>query len=256
DIDLLTTLCDQIGISIKNSMLSEEAIEAQKQLYHADKLATMGTLAAGLAHEIKNPIGAIKGFSHLIVKAVRENDNEAIKDFESVVPRQLEKINSLVEKLLVLSKPSSLEKHKVDVNVLLEDIIKLIERQAMSKHVAIVKDLKAISQITVDPGQLTQAFLNLILNGIQAMPDGGTLEIKTKESDVGQITVEIRDSGTGIPKEKLEKIFDPFYTTKESGVGLGLAITKKIIDDHKGKIEVESEPGKGSRFTILLPINP
>jgi signal transduction histidine kinase len=266
DIDLLTTLCDQIGISIKNSMLSEEAIETQKQLFQSDKLATIGTLAAGLVHEIKNPLTAIKGFSQLIDKAFDERDKEAIKEYEGIMTRQLDRIGEIVEKLLNLSKPGKLEKQKIDVNSVLEDIIKLVGKQASSHQVQIVKELRPVSGITADPGQLTQAFLNLILNGIQAMPSGGTLEIKTRTTGEGQIAVEIIDTGIGIPKDKIEKIFDPFYTTKESGVGLGLAVTKKIIDDHKGKIEVESPPplnelrragdeGKGTKFTVILPIS-
>jgi nitrogen-specific signal transduction histidine kinase len=254
DIDLLTTLCNQMGVSIENAMLYEDAMESQKHLYQADKLATLGTLAAGLAHEIKNPIAAIKGFSQMIGKSFETGDKEAIKDFEDVVPRQLDKINDLVERLLKLSKPVSYEKRSLNINIVLEDIIKLTEKQAINQKVQITKELNAANEIIGDPDQLTQAFLNLILNGIQSMPDGGILAIKTLDiNDHGHnISIEIKDTGVGIPEDKLDKIFDPFWTTKEGGMGLGLAVTKKIIDDHKGKIDVESEIGKGTIFQVRL----
>jgi len=254
DIDLLTTLCNQMGVSIENAMLYEDALEAQKKLYQADKLATVGALAAGLAHEIKNPIAAIKGFSQLIDRAVTENDAETIKDFKDVVPRQLDRINEIVEKLLTLSKPPKLEKKKVDINALLVEIVRLVEKQALKQRVEIVKSFEDLSQTLADPEQLTQAFLNLILNAIQSMPDGGQIEIRTRFMGTDRIVVEIIDNGMGIPKEKRLKIFDPFYTTKTGGSGLGLSVTQKIIIDHHGKIEVESEVGKGSAFKIVLPI--
>jgi signal transduction histidine kinase len=254
DIDLLTTLCNQMGVSIENAMLYEDALEAQKKLYQADKLATVGALAAGLAHEIKNPIAAIKGFSQVIGKAVEENDAEAIKDFKDVVPRQLDRINEIVEKLLTLSRPPKLEKKKIDINVLLNEIVRLVEKQALKQRVEIVKSFEDLPQTLADPEQLTQAFLNLILNAIQSMPDGGQIEIRTKFMGTDRIVVEIIDNGMGIPKEKRSKIFDPFYTTKAGGSGLGLSVTQKIIIDHHGKIEVDSEVGKGTAFTVVLPI--
>jgi len=256
DIDLLTTLCNQMGVSIENAMLYEDALEAQKKLYQADKLATVGALAAGLAHEIKNPIAAIKGFSQVIGRAVAENDAEAIKDFKDVVPRQLDRINEIVEKLLTLSKPPKLEKKKIDINILLDEIVRLVEKQALKQRVEIVRSFEDLPQTLADPEQLTQAFLNLILNAIQSMPDGGQIEIRTRFMGTDRIIVEFIDNGAGIPKEKLAKIFDPFYTTKTGGSGLGLSVTQKIIIDHHGKIEVESGEGKGTAFRVVLPVVP
>jgi signal transduction histidine kinase len=255
DIDLLSTLCNQIGTSIQYAALYEDAMETQKHLYQADKLATVGALAAGLAHEIRNPIAAIKGFTSVIDKAVASNDTETIKDFKDVVPRQLDRINAIVEKLLTLSKPSQIERNEVDINDLLEDIVKLVNKQTANDQVRIITEgLKASTKITGDLGQLTQAFLNLILNGIQAMPDGGTLEIRSFDEKDGIVAVEIKDSGIGIPKEKLANIFDPFFTTKDKGTGLGLSVTKKIIDDHRGTIKVESGVGTGTTFIVRLPV--
>jgi len=245
-----------MGVSIENAMLYEDALEAQKKLYQADKLATVGALAAGLAHEIKNPIAAIKGFSQVIGRAVAENDAEAIKDFKDVVPRQLDRINEIVEKLLTLSKPPKLEKKKIDINILLDEIVRLVEKQALKQRVEIVRSFEDLPQTLADPEQLTQAFLNLILNAIQSMPDGGQIEIRTRFMGTDRIIVEFIDNGAGIPKEKLAKIFDPFYTTKTGGSGLGLSVTQKIIIDHHGKIEVESGEGKGTAFRVVLPVVP
>jgi len=252
DINLLSTLCNQIGISIENAMLYEDAMETQKQLFQADKLATMGALAAGLAHEIKNPIAAIKGFAQVIEKAVEEGDKEVVRDFKEVIPRQLDRINEIVEKLLTLSKPPKPIKETVNVNTLLEDIIRLVEKQAMKQRIEIISELGQLSKIIADPGQLTQAFLNLILNAMQSMPEGGRVEIRTNENEKS-ITIEIKDCGVGIEKDKMSKIFDPFYTTKEGGSGIGLAVTNKIIKDHHGEIKVESEVGKGTIFCIIFP---
>ncbi len=254
DVDLLSTLCNQIGVSIQYAALYEDSMDAQKQLYQADKLATLGTLAAGLAHEIKNPITAIKGFTQIIKDSFRKGDEEAINDFEKVVPNQLDRINGIVEKLLKLSKPSTMEKKALNVNIILDDLVKLTERQAAAANVFIIKDLKAANAIYGTADQLTQAFLNLILNGIQAMPKGGTLMVKSRDMNERghKVIVKIRDTGVGIPKEEMSKIFDPFFTTKESGAGLGLAVTKKIIEEHNGTIEVESEPGRGTTFRVNL----
>ena len=254
DIDLLSTLCNQIGVSIENAMLYEDALEAQKKLYQADKLATVGALAAGLAHEIKNPIAAIKGFSQVIDKAVIDKDSEAIKDFQEVVPRQLDRINEIVEKLLTLSKPPKMEKKQVDVNLLIADIVRLVEKQAMKQHVEIVKCFGELPQTLADPEQLTQAFLNLILNAIQSMPDGGQVEIRTRIAGPDKIELEFIDNGAGIPKEKLPKIFDPFFTTKTGGSGLGLSVTRQIVIGHHGTIDVESETGKGTKFKLAIPV--
>jgi len=252
DIDLLSTLCNQMAVSIENAMLYENMLETQKHLHQADKLSTLGTLAAGLAHEIKNPIASIKGFAELMPKAIKDGDTEAIQDFSSVVPRQLERINGIVEKLLKMSKPTKPEMKEVSVNAVLDEIVKLVERQCMKQGIRIIKDYGGELAIMGGPDQLTQALMNIILNGIQAMSEGGELKLKIQESKLR--TVEITDTGKGIAADKIGHIFDPFYTTKETGVGLGLAVTKKIIDDHNGRIEVESEPCKGTTFRIIFNV--
>jgi signal transduction histidine kinase len=254
DIDLLSTLSNQMAVSIENAILKEEAVEAERQFCQADKLATVGALAAGLAHEIRNPISAIKGFTQVIDRAVMENDQDTLKDFKEVVPRQLDRIDEIVEKLLTLSKPQRFERIDVAVNKVLDDIVRLIEKQALKQRTRIIRTFADIPQTLADPQQLTQAFLNLILNAMQAMPDGGALEIRTEFIGTESIHIEFIDNGVGIPKDKLPYIFDPFFTTKSGGSGLGLSVTLKIILDHQGKLDVESEAGKGTKFTIMIPV--
>lgn len=254
DINLLTTLSNQMGVSIENATLYEDALEAQKKLYQADKLATVGALAAGFAHEIKNPIAAIKGFSQVIDQAIIDKDSEAIKDFKDVVPRQLDRINEIVEKLLTLSKPPKMEMKKSDINALLDEIIKLVEKQAMKQKVEIFRSFGELPKTLADPEQLTQAFINLILNATQSMPEGGRVEIRTSLIDRDKIELEFIDNGVGISKEKLTKIFDPFFTTRSGGTGLGLSVTRQIIINHHGKIAVQSEIGKGTKFKVILPV--
>lgn len=252
DIDLLSTIGNQTAGSIENAMLYEDMMETQKHLYQADKLATLGTLAASLAHEIKNPIASIKGFVRIIPQAVRERDEAAIADFSSVVPRQMDRIDELVEKLLKLSKPAKPELKDVSVNDVLDDVIKLIGKQCSKQGVNIVKEYDGNVVVHGDPNQLMQAFLNIAINAVQSMGKGGELKIKSKK-EKGKNIVEVSDTGVGIPADKISTIFDPFYTTKESGTGLGLSVTKKIIEDHKGKIEIDSEIGKGTTFRVVFP---
>ncbi len=251
EIDLLSTIGNQMAGSIENAMLYEDMMETQKHLYQADKLATLGTLAASLAHEIKNPIASVKGFAQVLPQAVENRDLEAIADFSSVVPKQLDRINELVEKLLKLSKPSKPELKDVAVNDVLDDVIKLIAKQCLKQGIKIVKEYDVDIIIHGDPNQLMQSFLNIAINAVQSMGKGGELKIKSQKEN-GKNIIEVTDAGTGISKDKIEHIFNPFYTTKEGGTGLGLSVTRKIIEDHKGKIEIDSEIGKGTRFRVIF----
>ena len=251
DIDLLTTLANQLAIAIENASLHEEMLKAQKQLLMADKLSALGRTAAGLAHEIKNPLAAIKGMSQAMDKNI--NDPEFQKDFREVVPREIDRLNNLVENLVRLGRSPKLQFTLVNVNSLLENTLKLFEGRCRAHRIAISKELGHLPEIKADPEQLTQVFTNLVLNAIQAMPGSGDLMVKS-DSRENSIVIEIADSGQGIPEEKLKDIFEPFFTTKEEGMGLGLAITYKIIKDHRGEIEVESRPGQGTRFSISLPL--
>lgn len=252
DIDLLTTLSNQLAIAIENATLHEEMLKAQKQLLLADKLSSLGRIAAGIAHEVKNPLTSIKGMSQTIEKAIIEKDEETIKDFNEVVPKELDRINTLVENLLKFGRPPKLLISSVDINPLLESTLKLFENPLKKNKIKLNKNLNDLPKIQADPDQLMQVFTNLILNAIQAMPGGGKLGVTTESFGGSKIIIEISDTGPGIERDKLSHIFDPFYSTKEGGSGLGLAITYRIIKEHNGTIDVESKVGEGTKFRIIL----
>jgi len=243
DIDLLSTLANQVAISIENSNLHQ-------QILHSDKLAALGTMAAGLAHEIKNPLASMKGMTQVLPENIL--DKEFIDKYLDIIPRQIDRINSIVEKLMKVAKSKDISKEDVDLKDVLSEIIKLVENNCEKRNILLHLDVCSLI-VEGNREQLMQAFMNLVLNALDAMQYGGDLFIKTKfEGEKGLIVVS--DTGEGISKENLGKIFDPFFTTKENGTGMGLAIFYRIITEHNGIVKVESEKGKGTTFKIWLYI--
>jgi signal transduction histidine kinase len=173
-----------------------------------------------------------------------------------VVERQIDRINGIVEKLLRFGQPRRLSLSEYDVNRLVEDALGLFENQLRKNGIAVEKDLADLPQAQGDAEQIYQVLTNLILNAVQAMPRGGNLSITTKVPWPGALYVEINDAGMGISHDKIDKIFDPFFSTKEGGAGMGLAVAYRIVKEHGGEINVESAPKKGTRFSIWLPIRP
>jgi len=250
DLDLLTTLSNQLAIAIENARLHEANLAAQKQLLQADKLSALGRIAAGMAHEIKNPLAALKGMTQAIDK--NANDPEFLEDFKRVVPKEIDRLDGLVDGMIQLGRPPRLIFAPVQLNELIEHDLKLFEHRCRNHQITIGKELGRLPEINADPQQLTQVITNLILNAIQAMPTGGKLTINTRAT-AGAVILEIADTGRGIPADKVKDIFEPFFTTREEGLGLGLAITYQIIKGHNGEITVESRVGEGTRFRITLP---
>jgi signal transduction histidine kinase len=250
DIDLLTTLSNQLAIAIENASLHDEMLKAQKQLLMADKLSALGRTAAGLAHEIKNPLAAIKGMTQAI--ELNPDDPEILNDFKKVVPKEIDRLSVLIDNLTRLGRSPKLQYSRVNLVELVDDTLKLFESRCHNHHIAIVKKFGQLPTIKADPEQLAQVFTNLFLNAIQAMPRGGELSISGGGLPERPV-VEVSDTGHGIPKDKLKDIFEPFFSTKEEGMGLGLAITYKIIKDHGGDIEVESQVGRGTKFKVFFP---
>jgi len=247
DISLLMTLSNHLTFAVENATLHEEVLEKERALSRADKLASLGTLSAGMAHEIKNPLAVIKG----LTQSLHENmkNGEFLKDVCEIVPRQLERINNLVEDLVSFSKPRKLSREKVDINSILGELAKMLNSECERKGVKLVVDLSNdVPEVMADGELLTQAFLNLMLNGIQAMDPGGALNVRSRGK-----RVEIEDSGCGISPQNLPRIFDPFFTTRDKGTGLGLAVTHRIIAEHGGDVRVESREGVGTKFTVNLP---
>lgn len=239
-----------------NAQLREQAdliLDIEEQLRRADRLSALGALSAGMAHEIRNPLGSIRGTAEILKEGIDPSDRR--HEFAGILVKEVERLNRVVENFLRFARPAPAERGRFSVAELIEGIVQLTSRQAQKYAVVIDLDLQPVPAIDGDAGQLRQAFLNLVLNAIQAMPEGGHLQISlfTKENEVVAL---FQDDGPGIPRENLQKIFDPFFTTRTEGIGLGLAITQRIIEDNAGRMEVESRVGEGTCFSVYLPAAP
>jgi len=240
-----------------NSMLNEiEQTRAELQRVHMEELkrmermATLGELATAVAHEIKNPLAGISGAIQVLREDLPENDprREIITD----VLQEVERLDRTVRDLLSFAKPQKPQKLDTDIKELLKKTLNLVKLKAEKQNVKIKISVEDIV-INVDPQQLQQVLLNLILNALQAMPTGGEINISVFTKD-GFCNIIVQDTGEGIPPEDLPNLFRPFYTTRGRGTGLGLSISKNIIEAHGGTIEVESRQGEGTKFIVRLPL--
>jgi signal transduction histidine kinase len=258
DIELLSTLANQTSIAIENARLYEDLKKSKSYMRRADRLASLGTLAAGLAHEIRNPLVAIKTFTQLLPE--RFEDEEFRTHFTDIASSEVDRISQFITELLDFARPSDPRLEYEDINGILEGMILLISNETKKKQINIIKNYAPdLPLVQLDREQIKQVFLNILLNGIEATPEKGEIVIITRsfEKPGGEpyIQVVFTDNGRGIPAERLEDIFTPFFTTKEKGSGLGLSISQQIVQDHKGYINVESELNKGTSFFINLPLN-
>jgi signal transduction histidine kinase/iron only hydrogenase large subunit-like protein len=231
-----------------------ELEQAQKQLIQSEKLASIGQLAAGVAHELNNPLGTITLFSGMLKKDLPKNEKWE-KDINLII-QESERAAKIVKDLLSFSRETKLKPGLVNVNSILEEAVSLLITRSLFRNIQVKQELESSIPTTfADPDLLKQVFFNIILNGAQAMDGKGTLTIKSQSKDGGKtIEIQIQDSGKGIAEDDRSRIFDPFFTTKEKGTGLGLALVYGIVSKHKGTIDVESELGKGATFFINLPV--
>jgi len=232
---------------------AHQALEqTQSQLIRTEKFASLGQLAAGVAHEINNPLGTITIYAHLVLKSL-EADDPRREDMEVIV-KEASRAKQIVQGLLSFAREAKLRPAPTDINELLEDVLGLVANQSAFHNIKIRKIFAPrMPAVTADSAQLKQVFLNIILNAAEAMEGRGTITIVT----VGgkrKISVKIKDTGPGIPPEIVEKLFSPFFTTKEKGTGLGLAISYGITERHSGKIDVKTKLGEGSTFIVTLPV--
>jgi len=243
----------QLEKSHKELQKSHQELEqAQYQLIRTEKLAALGQLAAGVAHEINNPLGTITIYAHILLKTMDIDDPR--RDDIQLIISEANRTKGIVQGLLSFARETKLKPGDANINELLEDTLGLLVNQSLFQNIKIKKVFfRDLPTIFADATQLKQVFLNIILNAAQAMEGKGDITITTSQ-DKGDIKIKIHDTGPGIPPEHAEKLFNPFFTTKEKGTGLGLAISYGIIERHSGKIEVETELGKGSTFLISLPI--
>ena len=230
---------------------SERIIAIEEQLRRSEKLSTLGEMAAVLAHEIRNPLGSIRGTAEILRDDYRPGDPK--HEFIEIQIKETERLNHVVEDFLRMARQQPMELHDCSIREELETIVTLVAKDAQDRGVSLRLEPSTGEAVILGDGEkLRQAFLNIIINALQATPSGGSVGIACRRTATGH---EIRfvDSGSGIAAEALTKIFEPFYTTKPDGTGLGLAVTRKIIEGHGGTLEIESENGTGTTVSVCLP---
>ncbi|HKI52372.1 MAG TPA: ATP-binding protein [Geothermobacteraceae bacterium] len=229
---------------------ADQILEIEEQLRRADRLSALGELAAGMAHEVRNPLASIRGAAEILQDGVAAADPR--HEFSRILIQETDRLNRVVQDFLSFASPAPEDRNRLNLNQLVEEVLKLVLFQSEKSGVS-VNFTPGVTPVVLGVGEkLKQAFLNLALNAVQAMPRGGMLEVSTeKVQDQG--LVRFRDTGCGIPEGELEQIFDPFFTTRRNGTGLGLAITWRIVRSHGGTIEVDSQVGGGSEFRVYLP---
>lgn len=230
---------------------TRELQDAQEELVRKEKLAILGQLAGGVSHDLRNPLGAIKNAVYFL-NMITEEPAPETRETLDILEREVDACERLISSLLDFARPGLPALRKVDVNTVIR---KSLFRTTGSNHIEVASRLgEALPIVLADPDQLGRAFENIILNGLQAMPEGGCLTVRTEVSDSRWIAASISDTGVGIREEDLDKVFEPLFTGKAKGIGLGLAVTRALVEANGGTIDVGSRIGEGSTFTVTLPI--
>ncbi len=282
DVMVMETLADQLAVAIENARLhkaaqrelneriqaqlaleaysgrleemvearTQELRDAQEQLVRQEKLAALGQLSGSLAHELRNPLGAISSAAYLLNMFLTDAEPE-VKEALEILTQEVRASERVINGLLGFARTKRPSRRMMDINELLSD---LIVHTTLPPDIVLDSRLDtAVPPMSADPDQLAQVFGNLIQNAIQAMNRGGTLTISSHLNEAGEVAVQIQDSGMGIPVENLGKLFEPLFTTKTKGIGLGLPLVKNLVEGHEGRIEVASKEGRGATFTVCLP---
>lgn len=255
EIELFRGVAASIGVTLQNSQIYERMKER-------DRLAALGQMAAGLAHEIRNPLGSIKGAAQFLQPVEGQTPDKSTREFLDIIVEEVDRLNKIVSQFLDYARPYRGDQSPLDVTDVVRKTLSLLEKERGGSHAEIVTALQdGLPMVRADAQQLRQVFLNLTLNAFDAMPQGGRLQVSTslrrstrRGAAAAFLEVRFRDDGVGIPAGDLRNLFIPFFTTKEKGTGLGLPISQRIIENHGGTIEVRSQPGSGSTFTVLLPV--
>jgi signal transduction histidine kinase/cell division protein FtsL len=255
---LIESSKDEIGILKKafNRMV-EDIVHAEEAQKRVERLEVAGQLAARMAHEIKNPlnsIGLIIDYQKDRFLPSQEADQKKFRELSDNIKTELARLNEIVESFLRFAKPTIASKRPIEIPALIEDTLSFISPEAVRQSVSVRSHVPAgLPQVAGDYSQLRQALLNLFINAFQAMPEGGKIDVNVISSSGGEIEIAVQDSGCGVPQENLSRLFDPYFTTKVRGFGLGLSIVERIVQEHGGVIAVVSQQGKGTAFTIKLP---
>lgn len=229
---------------------ADQIVEIEDQLRQADRLTALGELSAGMAHEIRNPLGSIRGAAEILQDSFSKNHHHS--EFINILISEVDRLNQVVEGFLNFARREAGQQTEFNPSEVLQDVIQLTHQQAINNRIKIHQIESLIPPAIGDATQFKQVFLNLILNAIQAIQYDGDLWIESDVSEQGSIIIKFRDSGPGVSEEYLGKLFDPFFTTKTSGSGLGLAITYRIVQSHGGKISVINSPNDGAEFKLTL----
>jgi two-component system NtrC family sensor kinase len=246
--ELAATFNRMVGV-IKRTKEMETALARQ------EKMASLGVLSAGVAHEINNPLGVILGYAGYLEGKLDPADPNL--RYIQEIRRESKRCKGIVQDLLSYARTPQPALEETDLNALLEQITDFAANHMDLGHITVARELApGLPPVLADPDQIRQVAINLLLNAGAAMEKGGTVTVRTAMSGEGWVDVVVSDKGAGIPPENLERIFEPFFTTKARGTGLGLAITRRIVEQHQGRIMVESEIGRGTTFTVRLPAAP
>ncbi len=258
-VNILTMFANQAALAIENAETYKrledkinQLTETQQILIRSEKLATIGSMSSYIAHEIRNPLVTIGGFAKALSRTTfTDSKNKTNID---IIIEEVKRLEKILNNITDFSKPSKPEKVYIQICEIMENTCILMENYFQEKHIKLHKEIETdIPQIFADPAQIKQVFLNILMNAVESMPDGGNLDVKIKTANES-IEIDIIDTGKGIPQEVLQDIYDPFFTTKQSGTGVGLSISLKIIEDHGGNINTKSKQGKGTTITLTLPI--
>ena len=252
----LSSLKGEDGTVWGTIILCRDLTEVQnlkREVETSRRLASLGRLAAGVAHEIRNPLSSIKGFATYFRDRYRDNPED--QKTSEVMIQEVDRLNRVITQLLEFARPPVIQKKRASLQSLIQRSLKMIERQTSAKGIQVLSELPSnIQDVDLDPDGINQVLLNLYLNAIEAMEQGGTLTVSlSKKESSPWVKLTVTDTGTGISREDLEHVFDPYFTTKQTGTGLGLAIVHKIIEAHRGEVRAESEVGRGTTVSVLLP---
>jgi signal transduction histidine kinase len=241
------SVAEQLAIANRNLNEAEAAVR------RSERLAALGQLSAGLAHELRNPLGTIRASAEMLSKNMSQ-ENDLAREMAGFISTEVDRTNSLVTRFLEFARPLRLRLSKAELGEVIDRAVANLEHGSPRYQVSVYKNYSPdIPPFLFDSELVERVMYNLLLNSVQATPAGGAITVKTRSVN-GKAEISVIDRGTGIEPKHMESIFNPFFTTKPDGVGLGLAIVSKVVDEHGGRMSIESEPGKGSVFRVYLPI--